>query len=105
MRISLEYLSYEKFKTEYSKLYGKTMFAIYATVLTPITQKKKIITIYREIGYCVLYSYWYFMCYDNKKYTMHTIHFSHALLSHILFTVTMLYALISELWKDFVQNK
>lgn len=57
MRISLEYLSYEKFKTEYSKLYGKTMFAIYATVLTPITQKKKIITIYREIGYCVLYSY------------------------------------------------
>lgn len=56
MRISLEYLSYEKFKTEYSKLYGKTMFAIYATVLTPITQKKKL-TIYREIGYCVLYSY------------------------------------------------
>lgn len=57
MRISLEYLSYEKFKTEYSKLYGKTMFAIYATVLTPITQEKKIITFYREIGYCVLYSY------------------------------------------------
>lgn len=42
MRISLEYLSYEKFKTEYSKLYGKTMSAIYATVLTPITQKKRL---------------------------------------------------------------